>query len=122
MKKDSIEKPIKRTKRLEARVTDEEYDKANELANSCGLKLSDYIRKCALSQHPKQRLTRDEIEALQSLNDARADLIRISAAVKKIQSDKRGIYFNDTRFVEQWMHAAVPLIKRWKEINDNITT
>ena len=49
--KDEKKKDIKRTKRLEARVTEKEYAKAVELAETCGLTLSDYIRKCALGQH-----------------------------------------------------------------------
>ena len=55
--KDEKKKDIKRTKRLEARVTEKEYAKAVELAETCGLTLSDYIRKCALGQHPRRRRT-----------------------------------------------------------------
>ena len=68
--KDEKKKDIKRTKRLEARVTEKEYAKAVELAETCGLTLSDYIRKCALGQHPRRRLTDKEVEALCSLSDA----------------------------------------------------
>ena len=42
--KDEKKKAIKRTKRLEARVTEKEYAKVVELAETCGLTLSDYIR------------------------------------------------------------------------------
>ena len=110
-----------RTRRLEARVTVEEYTKAVELAETCGLSLSDYIRRCSLEQHPRRRLTDEETEALCSLSDARGDLIRIAAAVKAIQGSRRAQYFSDTRFVERWMRAAIPLIARWKEIQDYIT-
>ena len=109
--KDEKKEAIKRTKRLEARVTEKE----------CGLTLSDYIRKCALRQHPRRRLTDKEVEALCSLSDARGELIRIAAAVKSIQGSHRAQYFADTRFVEQWMRAAVPLIARWNEIQEYIT-
>ena len=119
--KDEKKKDIKRTKRLEARVTEKEYAKAVELAETCGLTLSDYIRKCALRQHPRRRLTDKEVEALCSLSDARGELIRIAAAVKSIQGSYRAQYFADTRFVEQWMRAAVPLIARWNEIQEYIT-
>ena len=115
------EEAIKRTKRLEARVTEKEYAKAVELAETCGLSLSNYIRKCALGQRPRQRLTEKEVEALCSLSDARGELIRIAAAVKFIQTSHRAQYFADTRFVEQWMRAAVPLIARWNEIQEYIT-
>ena len=115
--KDEKKKDIKRTKRLEARVTEKEYAKAVELAETCGLTLSDYIRKCAL----RRRLTDKEVEALCSLSDARGALMLIAAAVKSIQSSHRAQYFADTRFVEQWMRAAIPLIARWNEIQEYIT-
>ena len=111
----------KRTRRLEARVTPEEYTKAMELAETCGIGLSEYIRRCSLGQHPRQRLTDKEAEALCSLSDARGDLVRIAAAIKSIQGSGRAQYFSDTRFVERWMRAAIPLIARWKEIQDYIT-
>ena len=111
----------KRTRRLEARVTSEEYAKVTELAETCGIELSDYIRRCVLGQHPRQRLTDKEAEALCSLSDARGDLIRIAVAVRSIQGSRRAQYFSDTRFVERWMRAAIPLIARWKEIQDYIT-
>ena len=75
---------LKRTERLEVRVTPDEYNRVAELANTCGLTVSNYVRKCVLGQHPKQRLTNREIEALCSLADARGDLIRIVSAVKSI--------------------------------------
>lgn len=111
----------KRTERLEVRVTSDEYNRVAELANACGLTVSNYVRKCVLGQHPKQRLTDREIEALCSLADARGDLIRIVSAVKSIQSDKRGLYFHNTKFVEEWMKAVIPLITRWGDIKDYLT-
>ena len=117
----SEEFTTKRTRRLEARVTTEEHTKAVELAESCGIGLSEYIRRCSLGQHPRRRLTDTEAEALCSLSDARGDLIRIAATAKAIQGSKRAQYFSDTRFVERWMRAAIPLIARWKEIQDYIT-
>lgn len=121
-KKTNTNKTVaKRTQRLEARVTEQEYTKAAELAKICGLSMSDYVRRTALGQHPRQRLTEHEVEALCSLSDARGDLVRIAAAVKSIQADRRAIYFNDTRFVEQWMRAATQLINRWSQIENYLT-
>ena len=114
-------KVIKRTLRLEARVTEQEYAKAAELAKSCGLSMSNYVRRTVLGQHPRQRLSEREVEALCSLTDARGDLIRIVAAVKSIQADKLAMYFSDTRFVEQWMIAAIQLISRWNQIENYLT-
>ena len=49
-------KVVRRTLRLEARVTEQEYIHAAELAKICGLSMSDYVRRTALGQHPRQRL------------------------------------------------------------------
>lgn len=114
-------KVTRRTLRLEARVTEQEYTQAAELAKTCGLSISNYIRRTALGQRPRQRLSEREVEALCSLTDARGDLIRIAAAVRSIQADKRAIYFRDTRFVEQWMIAATQLINRWNQIENYLT-
>ncbi len=114
-------KVIRRTLRLEARVTEQEYAKAKELAKTCGLSMSNYVRRTALGQHPRQRLSESEVEALCSLTDARGDLIRIVAAVRAIQADKRAMYFSDTRFVERWMIAATQLINRWGQIENYLT-
>lgn len=64
-------KVIRRTLRLEARVTEQEYAKAKELSKACGLSMSNYVRRTALGQRPRQRLTEREVEALCSLTDAR---------------------------------------------------
>lgn len=118
---DKKKKVVRRILRLEARVTEQEYAQAAELAKTCGLSMSDYVRRTALGQHPRQRLTEREVDALCSLSDARGDLIRIAAAVKSIQADRRAIYFSDTRFVEQWMKAATQLINRWNQIENYLT-
>lgn len=102
-------------------MTEQEYTQAAELAKTCGLSMSDYVRRTALGQHPRQRLSEREVEALCCLTDARGDLIRIAAAVKSIQADKRAMYFSDTRFVEQWMRAATQLINRWSQIENYLT-
>lgn len=119
--KGNSKKAIRRSLRLEARVTEQEYTQAAELARTCGLSMSNYVRRTALGQHPRQRLTEREVDALCSLIDARGDLIRIAASVKAIQADRRAIFFSDTRFVEQWMKAAIQLINRWSQIENYLT-
>ena len=111
----------KRAKGAATKGKKQEYAKAKELAKTCGLSMSNYVRRTALGQHPRQRLTEREVEALCSLTDARGDLIRIVAAVKSIQADRRAMYFSDTRFVERWMIAATQLINRWGQIENYLT-
>ncbi len=90
-----------RSRRIEARVTDAELDRIVALAQQCGLTLSNYLRRYALGQHPKQRLSDREIEALCSLTDARAELIHIRNALKGRSRQERQRYFGNPRFMEQ---------------------
>lgn len=110
-----------RSARVEARVTPDEFRQIAALADKCGLSVSDYVRRCSLNMRPRQRLTERQAEALCSLADARGDLVRIAAAVRSIRADKRGLYFRNTAFVERWMQASLPLIERWRYIQENFT-
>lgn len=121
MKKTIADKVQRRTRRLEARVSEEEYKEVARLADICGLSASDYLRKVALGQHPRQRLSRRELEALESLDDARKDIARIMGPVKNMLADERARMFNNPLFMEQMVRAAERLMKRWKEIMDYIS-
>ena len=103
--KDEKKKAIKRTKRLEARVTEKEYAKVVELSDACGLTLSNYIRKCALGQHPRRRLTNKEVEALCSLTDARGELMRI---VQPSSPYRAAIGRNTSQTPVSWNSGCVP--------------
>ena len=52
--KEQTKETPRRTLRLEARVTKEEYAKVAELAQSCGLSMSDYIRRVATGHKPRR--------------------------------------------------------------------
>ena len=109
------------TKRLEVRLTEEDHAKIAQTADSCNKSISKYVRELVTGHKPRQRLSDREAEALYTLAAARSDLIHIVTRVRAFEAKDRAKYFNDTRFVEQWMQAAEPLIKRWKEIEDYIT-
>lgn len=86
-------KVIRRTLRLEARVTEREYTQAAELAKTCGLSMSDYVRRTALGQHPRQRLSDREVEALCSLTDARGGPYPYCGSCKIHPSEQTGHVF-----------------------------
>lgn len=106
--------------RIEARVTESELNEVVRLAERCGLTVSNYIRRCALGQHPKQRLNDREIDALCSLTDARSELIHIRNVLKGRSQQERQRYFGNPRFMEQWIVAVNRLIKQWDSIVRNI--
>ncbi len=109
-----------RNRRIEARVSDAELKRIAALAAQCGLTLSDYLRRCALGQRPKRRLSEREMEALCSLTDARAELIHIRNALKGRSQQERQRYFGNPRFMEQWIVAVNRLVEQWDNIVRNI--
>ncbi len=121
MNEDEQEKTGTTRRRIEARVTDAELDRIVALAAQCGLTLSNYVRRCALGQHPKRRLSEREIEALCSLTDARAELIHIRNALKGRSQQERQQYFGNPRFMEQWIVAVNRLVEQWDNIIRNIS-
>ena len=110
-----------RSRRIEARVTESELCKVVRLAEQCGLTLSNYVRRCALGQHPKRRLSDREIDALCSLTDARSELVHIRNALKGRSRQERQRYFGNPRFMEQWIVAVNRLVERWDNIVRNIS-
>ena len=59
---------------LDIRLTENEYEMIVEKAAECGLTLSNYGRKLLHTHHPNKRLSDEEVQGLNSLSDARADL------------------------------------------------
>lgn len=110
-----------RRRRIEARVTEAELREVVRLAQQCGLTLSGYLRRCALGQHPKQRLNDREIDALCSLTDARSELIHIRNVLKGRSQQERQRYFGNPRFMEQWIVAVNRLVEQWDNIVRNIS-
>ena len=110
-----------RSRRIEARVTESELCKVVRLAEQCGLTLSGYLRRCALGQHPKQRLNDREIDALCSLTDARSELIHIRNVLKGRSRQERQRYFGNPRFMEQWIVAVNRLVEQWDNIVRDIS-
>ena len=109
-----------RSRYIRARVTESEYVKISHLSKQCGLTLSNYFRKCVLGQHPKNRLTEKEVEALNSLADARGGVVKIANALNGRSLEERKRYFGNQRFMEQWIIAINKIITRWYEIQKNI--
>ena len=104
------------------RCTDEDFCKLQELAEECGLSLSRYVVETGLKHHPRKRLTKEEVEALNSLAFARTDLINISNVLaKKTEAEKLKL-FKTEKFMRWWIDSVAELIQHWYSIEENITT
>ena len=105
---------------IDIRLTEEEYKMVVEKAAECGLTLSNYGRKLLQNHHPSKRLSDEEVQGLNSLSDARADLIRIQNVLKGKPDEIKKRYFRDENYMRAWIEAVNRLIVRWGQIRDSI--
>lgn len=116
MERQSQAKHKNRDERLTIRFTNEEKAEIIEKANACGLKPNEYCRRLILGHKPILRMTQEEIDAINTLGDARADLIRINNVLKKKSEDFKLQLFGSISFIRLWMQAVGNLIDTWKGI------
>ena len=69
-KKNITKKPPTRVHAF--RCTDEVWSQLKTLAKECGISLNRYLTETGLKHHPRQRLTKEEVEALNSLVSSEA--------------------------------------------------
>ena len=110
------------TKVYAYRCTLEEHDRIKALAKVCGLSINRYMVETAVNHNPRQRLTKVELDALNSLTLARADLINISNVLRKKTDEEKAKYFKSEKFMRWWIDAVAGLIQHWYSIEENITS
>ena len=121
MKKKKITK--KPTTRVHAfRCTDEVWSKLKELAKDCGISLNRYLTETGLKHHPRKRLTKDEVNALNSLAFARTDLIKITNVLQCKTEEEKLKYFKAEKFMSWWIKASAELIQHWYSIEENLSS
>ena len=104
------------------RCTDEVWSQLKELAKECGISLNRYLTETGLKHHPRQRLTRDEVDALNSLAIARTDLIKISNVLSKLTDEEKLKLFKSEKFMTWWIKSVAELVQHWYSIEENISS
>lgn len=104
------------------RCTKEELKQLQALAKECGISLSRYVVETGLKHRPRMRLTKDEVDALNSLAIARTDLIKISNVLSKKTAEEKARFFKNEKFMRWWIDAVAGLIQHWYSIEENIAT
>ena len=121
MKKKNINK--KPPTRVHAfRCTDEIWSQLKELAKECGISLNRYLTETGLKHHPRQRLTKEEVEALNSLAFARTDLIKISNVLSTMTDEEKFKLFKSEKFMTWWLKSVAELVQHWYSIEENISS
>lgn len=111
----------KLTHRLTFRLSKDERKQIADKAASCGLTISEYVRQCAVGHSPKLRMTEAEIEAFNSLTEARGELVRIKNALKGKTQEQRKRYFDNQDFMRFWINAVDKLIRQWYDILNRLS-
>ena len=104
------------------RCTEEVWTQLKAQAKECGLSVNRYLTETGLKHHPRQRLTKEEVDALNSLAYARTDLIKISNVLQGKTAEEKLKLFNSEKLMTWWIKASAKLIKRWYDIEENITS
>ena len=104
------------------RCTDEVWSQLKELAKECGISLNRYLTETGLKHHPRQRLTKEEVEALNSLAFARTDLIKISNVLLAMTDEEKFKLFKSEKFMTWWLKSVAELVQHWYSIEENISS
>ena len=104
------------------RCTDEVWLQLKELAKECGISLNRYLTETGLKHHPRQRLTKEEVDALNSLAYARTDLIKISNVLSKMTAEEKLKLFKSEKFMAWWIKSVAELVQHWYSIEENISS
>ena len=119
-KKKILKKPPTRVHAF--RCTDVVWSELKELAKECGISLNRYLTETGLKHHPRQRLTKEEVDALNSLAFARTDLIKISNVLSKMTDEEKLKLFKSEKFMMWWIKSVAELVQHWYSIEENISS
>lgn len=86
-----------------AKVTPSQKEYIKSQAEQCGMTVSDYLLARAYNYQPKARLTKEEAELLQNLDDCRSDLVKYTFALHGMSTKQRMILFNQIPFMVGWL-------------------
>ena len=94
---------VKRSVFVGAKVTPEQKAEIQSFANQCGMTVSDYLLARAYNYKPKARLTKEEIQLLQNLDNCRADMVNYVSALHGMNNKQRLDMFNRYPFMVGWL-------------------
>lgn len=94
---------VKRNVFIGTKVTPQQKEEIQSFASQCGMTVSDYLLARAYNYKPKARLTKEEIQLLQNLDNCRADLVNYVSALHGMNNKQRLDMFNRYPFMVGWL-------------------
>lgn len=86
-----------------AKVTPTQKEYIKSQAEQCGITVSDYLLARAYNYQPKARLTKEEVDLLQNLDNCRSDLVKYTSALHGMSTKQRMAMFNQIPFMVGWL-------------------
>lgn len=103
-----------------AKVTRQQKEHIRKLADKCGMTVSSYVLARACDFCPKARLTQQEEELLQNLDNCRADLVNYTSALHGMNITERKRMFNSYPFMLGWLKELGKLADRITAFMDKV--
>ena len=119
-KKNITKKPPTRVHSF--RCTEKDWVQLKAHAKECGISVNRYLTETGLKHHPRQRLTKEEVDALNSLAFARTDLIKICNVLQGKTEEEKLKLFKSEKLMSWWINASAELIQHWYSIEENISS
>lgn len=89
------------------KMSPDEIERLDSLASRCGLSRSAYLRLTSLGFRPMAAMTPGEMEAVQVIAGARADLVNHLNALRGLSRTERLKVFTDPSFMTRWVSHLV---------------
>ena len=113
---------VKRSVFIGAKVTPQQKEEIQPFANQCGMTVSNYILARAYNYKPKARLTKEEIQLLQNLDNCRADLVNYVSALHGMNNKQRLDMFNRYPFMVGWLQKLGDVANSVCQFLDGVRT
>lgn len=112
----------KRSVFIGAKVTPQQKEEIQSFANQCGMTVSNYILARAYNYKPKARLTKEEIQLLQNLDNCRTDLVNYVSALHGMNNKQRLDMFNRYPFMVGWLQKLGDVANSVCQFLDGVRT
>ena len=107
-----------------AKCTGQQLKTIKQLADKCGMTVSNYLLARALNYEPKERLDKEDRDRLDNLIVIRSDYARYLGQLKSMSPERRSVLFNtftNVRDTDNEIQKTLPevnlLIDAWRKRN-----
>ena len=107
-----------KTRHIDVRFTEEEYNQVVHNARLSGRSKSTYLHDLGIGHKPSLPMTEGQEEALKGLIGARSELVYVRNALHALPQTERLKLFKRADFMERWLQGINTLIEELSRIRD----